>query len=197
MTTIHGARPGARRSGRGGFTLVELMVVVIILGLVSGVAVTSWVGMLPRQQFNTAIRNLSETLYETRSSAIARNREFRIRYDLKENTYKVRTPFLPGGGFATTEKDEDHVWIRQTDLKESGIDLLEITVDDVKYTDGEVEVYFLPLGGSAYHVVHLRQEISGDEHPREYTLELLPLTGEIRMHEGLFERQPADEGDFR
>jgi hypothetical protein len=32
---------------------------------------------------------------------------------------------------------------------------------------------------------------------REFTLELLPLTGEVRLHDGLFEREPVDEGDFR
>jgi hypothetical protein len=32
---------------------------------------------------------------------------------------------------------------------------------------------------------------------REFTLEVLPLTGEIRMHDGLFTRDPVDEGDFR
>lgn len=179
--------------GERAFTLVELMVVVIILGLIGGIAVTSWASMLPNQQFNSAVRNLSEVLYGTRSDAIARNREFRIQYDLDEDTYRVRTPFKPGGGFATTEEDADHLWSHETDLKENGIDLLQVTVDDQTYTDGKVEVYFLPLGGSAHHVVQLSQPLF----EREFTLEVLPLTGEIRMHDGLFERDPVDEGDFR
>lgn len=181
------------RHARAGFTLVELMVVIIVLGLIGGVAMTSWASMLPNQQFNTAIRNLSEVLYGTRSEAIARNREYRIQYDLDKDTYRVRTPFKPGGGFATTEEDADHLWSNETDLAESGIDLLEVTVDGQKYTDGKVEVYFLPLGGSAYHVVQLRQTMF----ERDFTLEVLPLTGEIRMHDGLFERDRAEEGNFR
>lgn len=176
-----------------GFTLVELMVVIVILGLIGGVAVTSWISLLPNQQFNSAVRNLSEVLYGTRSEAIARNREFRIRYDLDNDTYAVRTPFQPGGGFATSEEDEDHLWAHETDLEESGIDLLQITVDDKTYTDGRVEVWFLPFGGSSHHVIQLSQPLL----EREYTLEVLPLTGEIRMHDGLFDRPPVDEGDFR
>lgn len=178
---------------RAGFTLVELMVVVIVLGLIGGVAVTSWASMLPNQQFNSAIRELSEVLYGTRSEAIARNREYRIQYDLTKDTYRVRTPFKPGGGFATSEEEADHLWANETNLAESGIDLLQITVDGQTYTDGPVEVYFLPLGGSAHHVVQLRQTLF----ERDFTLEVLPLTGEIRMHDGLFEREPVDEGDFR
>lgn len=183
----------ARPSSSAGFTLVELMVVLIIIGLIGGVAVTSWATMMPNQQFNTAVRNLSEVLHETRSNAIARNREFRIRYDLDEETYAVRTPFAPGGGFATSEDDEDRIWIHETDLKESGIDLVRVVLDDHTYTDGKVEVYFQPLGASAYHVIELAQTVF----EREFTLEVLPLTGEIRMHDGFFEREPVDEGDFR
>jgi prepilin-type N-terminal cleavage/methylation domain-containing protein len=183
--------PHAARTA--GFTLVELMVVVIILGLIGGVAVTSWAAMLPNQQFNSAIRNLSEVLYGTRSDAIARNRQFLIRYDIDADTYAVRTPFKPGGGFATTEDDLDHLWTHETDLEENGIDILRVTVDDEEYVDGEVEVYFQPLGGTSHHVVQLRQTLF----ERDFTLEVLPLTGEIRMHDGIFERDAVDEGDFR
>lgn len=178
---------------RAGFTLVELMVVIVILGLVGGVAISSWASMLPQQEFNTAVRNLSEVLYETRSNAIAQNREYKILYDIENDTYRVRTPFLYGGGFATTEDDEDRLFIEQTDLGEKGIDLVQITIDDRKYTTGVVEVRFYPLGASSYHTIQLQQKLF----EREYTLELLPLTGEIRLHDGFFERTPVDGGNFK
>jgi prepilin-type N-terminal cleavage/methylation domain-containing protein len=179
---------------QAGFTLVELMVVVIILGLIGGVALTSWASLLPNQRFNTAVRNLSEVLYDSRSRAIAQNREYRIQYDLEEDVYRVRTPFtLEGGGFATTENDDERQWIRVTDLGEMGIDIVQVTIDDRKFQDGQVDVIFYPLGASSYHTIHLRQTLF----EREFTLELLPLTGEIRLHDGPFERDPVDEGDFR
>ncbi len=74
-----------------------------------------------------------------------------------------------------------------------GIDLTEITVDDQVITKGLCEVYFRPLGASSYHCVHLSQPLL----EREYTLESLPLTGEIRLHDGNYKRDPVDEGDFR
>ena len=186
-------QPHAPRPGSAGFTLVELMVVAVIIGLIGGVAVMSWISLLPNQQFNSAVRNLSEVLYGTRADAIARNREFRIYYDLDNETYRVRTPFKPGGGFSTTEEDEDHLWAHETDLKENGIDILQVEVDQQVFTDGRVEVDFLPLGAASHHTIQLRQTLF----ERDFTLEVLPLTGEIRMHDGLYERDTVDEGDFK
>ena len=172
--------------------MIELMVVVILLGLIGSIAVSSWVSMLPNQQFNSAVRNLSEVLYGTRSDAIARNREFRIYYDLDNDKYWVRTPFKPGGGFASSD-EEEHMLTHETDLAKSGIDVTQITIDDVAYQDGVVFVAFQPLGSSSHHTIVLHQT----QFERDFTLEQLPLTGDVRMTDGYFKRDPAQEGDFK
>ena len=76
------------------------MVVIIILGMASTVAVLSWQSMVPNQRFNSAVRELSDVLHSTRSEAIARSRKYEMHYDLDEEIYRVRTPFRPTGGFA-------------------------------------------------------------------------------------------------
>ncbi len=147
---------------------------------------------MPDQQLNTAIRNLSETLVDTRSKAIAFNHEFEIHYDIDEDRYWVRTPYRRfDGGFAVAE-DEERLFSHETNLADAGIDIQEIVIDDRPYRDGEVYVRFDPLGAASNHTILLEQTVF----ERPYTLEVLPLTGEIRFHDGEWHRDIADERDF-
>lgn len=183
----------ARKAGRprGGFSLVELLVVIAILGMVSGIAWVSWQALLPNQKLNSAVRQLSDVLYGTRAEAIARNREFRIYYDLDKETFVVRTPYSTEGGYAVAE-DEPHVWVDDSNLAEAGLEIESVTIDDRTYDDGTVFVRFDPLGASSYHVIVLRQPLFD----RAFTIEVLPITGEIRFHDGYHERDLAEERDF-
>ena len=190
---ITGLPPRGAARDTLGFSMVELMVVIVILGLMATGVTMSIQTVVPEQRFNTAIRNLAEHLADTRSKAIAYSREFRIYYNLDENWYQVQTPYRLDGGFAVSD-DEERRYIHYTDLAKVNIDLLEITIDDRDYFDGEVYVRFDPLGASSNHRIILQHEIAGNLH--EYTLEMLPLTGEIRFLEGIVKRPPVEERDF-
>ena len=52
--------------------------VIAILGMVSSAAWISWQALLPNQQLNSAVRELSDVLYGTRAEAIARKLEDRV-----------------------------------------------------------------------------------------------------------------------
>ena len=166
------------------------MVVVVILGLMTGIAAISWSSLIPGQRFNSAIRELSDVLHSTRSEAIARSRPFRIYYDIDNDSYRIRTPYKEGGGFALIE--DDMMFLDYTPLAGLDIDIVEVTLDDKEFDDGEVYVEFDPLGASSYHRIVLRHGIDG----REFTIEALSLTGDIRFHEGVFLREMATERDF-
>ena len=74
---MHTTQSTQHRKPTKGFTLVELMAVLMILGLVITVTAANWRKIVPRAQLNAAVRNLSNVLNGTRSEAIARNAEFR------------------------------------------------------------------------------------------------------------------------
>lgn len=179
------------RGSRRGFSLIELMTVIVILGMMGAIVMVSWEALFPKTKLHAAVRNLSEHLASARSEAISRNAVFEIHYQIDENRYWVRSPYRLGGGFAT-EEEESRAILNETDLEEAGLDIVQVTIDDQEYADGQVFVRFDPLGASSAHTVQLH-------HPSFdawFTLEVLPLTGEIRFHEGAFEREMPRDGEF-
>lgn len=176
-------------SHRAGFTIIEMMGIALILGLVAGMVMISWQAVLPRTRLNSDVRTLGSTLYGTRSDAIARNAEFRIFYDLDEERYWIQTPFKEGGGMALVE--EERMVMREERLSK-GIEFVEITIDGETYTDGQVFVRFTPMGATSDHRIVLYQK----EFDRYFTIEVLALTGLIRFHDGIVEREPPREGEM-
>lgn len=181
----------ARRSGaRAGFSLIEMLAVLVILGLMAGIVMVSWRAILPAEQLHSAVRALAGSLQSARSEAIARNGEYRIQYDLENGRYRLVTPFKSGGGLAAREEDKlAFPWT----VFPKGISFHQVTVDGVEYTKGLVYVRFDPLGSASGHTITLVQK-PDDAY---FTVDVQSLTGLIEYHEGIFVREPAREGDFQ
>jgi Tfp pilus assembly protein FimT len=179
---------------RAAFTLVELMVMVIILGMLASLTFVSWRAVLPSTELNSAVRELAGTLSEARSDAIARNAEFQIEYYFEETAehprgFRVITPFRVGGQGGLAHEDEERLARSWIELPES-VRFQAITVDGKTFTTGRVS--FDPLGAASDHTIVLVQP----EYENRYTIEVLALTGLIRFHDGVFQREPPQEDDF-
>jgi len=181
---------GPQDAGRAGFSMVEMLAVIVILGLIATVVTVNWRAILPRAELNASVRQIASTISGARSEAIARNAIYKIEYDLDRHRYRQNTPFRLGGGLAPTE--EERVAFDWIELPES-VRFHRIQIDGVEYTRGIVFVRFDPLGAASGHVITLVQ----NPFDTFYTLEVQALTGTIDYHEGNFERVPAEEGDFK
>ena len=184
---------GSRPSSSAGFSLVELLAVIIVLGMAATLIAVDWRAMLPRTQLNSTIRNIATTISGTRSDSIARNAEFGILYDIEGNRWRIISPFMPTGGLAP-EFSQRHAfeWMQC----EEGVEIESITLEGQQYTENPTEqglfVGFDPLGSSSGHTIVLTQPV----YENQYTIEVLGLTGLIRMHTGYFTREPAEEQNF-
>jgi prepilin-type N-terminal cleavage/methylation domain-containing protein len=58
---------------KAGFTLIENLVVVIILGIVTAIAVPSWLGLQQRQRLTNAVDMVMASLREAQQRSIERN----------------------------------------------------------------------------------------------------------------------------
>lgn len=183
--------PAQRRAARSrGYTLIELLVVIIILGMVATVVLVSWESIIPNQRLNSDVRALAARLYGARNDAIARNATFQIGYDIDKERYWIETPFAKdGGGFATI--DDEVLIVEETELGE-GVAIESITINGELYDGGKVWVPFDARGSSSHHLIVLHQELF----QRYFTIEVIGLTGLIKFHDGIYEREPVTEADF-
>lgn len=80
-----------RRSSRSGFTLLEVVVVLILMGVAAAVILPSFVGGLKGLELETAGRDLIVQMKHARSEAIAKQKVFRI--ILRANSYQFTNDF--------------------------------------------------------------------------------------------------------
>jgi type II secretion system protein H len=177
------------RSVTRGFTLVEMLAVIVILALIATMVTVNWQAMVPKADLHSAVRTLASTLQTAHSEAISRNAVYRIEYDLDKHRYRLNTPFKLGGGAASRE--EDRQTLPWTNLPET-VRFNRIQIDGVDYARGMVYVRFDPLGAASGHVLTLVQK----PYDNYYTIEVQSLTGLIDYHEGQFMRLPPKESDF-
>jgi type II secretory pathway pseudopilin PulG len=71
----------ASRKGEGGFTIIELLVIVIMLGILSAIAAPSWVAFINRQRVRTVNDRVLQTLRSAQSEAKRSKRDIIITFN--------------------------------------------------------------------------------------------------------------------
>ncbi len=84
-----GYQHGRPKVGTDGFTLLELVIVIVLITLVIGIATIFFANTLSTSKFNTTIRDISSTIRDARSLAQIHGEQKAITIDLDSKTYWV------------------------------------------------------------------------------------------------------------
>ena len=91
-----------------GFTMIELVVVLLIIGIIAGLATPSLANFFSRNQIDAALSELLGAIKETQNQAMRQGRVCQLDIDTSTNTLTANPP----GCSLTTRTLDDDITIR-------------------------------------------------------------------------------------
>jgi prepilin-type N-terminal cleavage/methylation domain-containing protein len=175
-----------RGSRQGGFTLVELVVVILLVGIMTGVAVTRLDYLVPKYRLRAGAREAAAILKQGRARAVASGKDVWFEADLSKGAYGllVAFPVLDDQGKAVEGRPLEYGPVFQRTLPE-GVQFADVIFSEKeRVTSGRARVRLSPLGSSQHLVVNLRNSDGKD-----LSFRLNGFTGAVTFQDG---RREAD-----
>mgnify|MGYP001306440393 CR=1 FL=1 len=186
-----------RRLPSRGFTFIEMMVVVAILGLLSALVVVNLDGVTAHSQLSRSARDLGNKLQFLRDVAVVQSREMGLEIDIEHQRWReVDRP--SAAEFPDPDEREDETFYGSWYEMPDGVSLEEVAFGrhDAE-VDSRFELSFNERGElfPSGFVAYLTHEKLGPE--RGLSVEVSGLTGAVDYRDGHVEAEEVrDENDF-
>ena len=179
-------RRGNPPPAAAGFTLVELTLVILVIGIVGALVLPRFGGLLDRQQARRTVNVLRGMVRQLHAKAALTKRVYRLTFDL--DGQRVTVCYLqslpaaaPGDTACVAESSREmrgYVMPRAVRL----LDVVSFSGEKIR--EGTAVTHFHPTGLAEPSVVHL--QTAGEAH---ITLFIEPLAGRVKVVRGYAERE--------
>ncbi|MFH1423004.1 MAG: prepilin-type N-terminal cleavage/methylation domain-containing protein [Planctomycetota bacterium] len=141
-----------------GFTLMELIAVIVIVALMFGLLVPNLDRMSPKYSIRAVARRIASTIEEVRSQAALESKTFSIVYNLDNQEYWILLPqLLDETGNPIDEEREILGGKAEKPLK--GVKITSVILpnnEEIQY--GQVTIDVTPYGNTGSHIIYLENE---------------------------------------
>ena len=172
------------KSKDAGFTLLELMIAVAIIGVLSGLAIYGFQNLLPKMRLNSAARQLQGDIQKCKAAAVKNNTTCLMDLESGSNAGNA-------GNYTACFSDSSNCAPTDTTVLTGNLntnDYIDVWLDDADFS-GDSEVAFNSRGlpesnGTATNgTVNLRAIIG--ENVEEFRSISVSMTGNTRMQKGV------------
>jgi len=161
-----------RLSSQSGFTLIELMLVVMLLGLMASLSLPLISGFEPNR-LDASARRLAGTVKYLYNEAAMTGLEHRLTFEIAENSYHA-------GNVNRSGELQPLQGVAAKKNLSSGVKFVSIYQPQRgEQKDGEITTALLPGGWMEETIIHLE-----DDNQMKLTLRVVPLTGLTEIYEG-------------
>lgn len=154
-----------RRRNQSGFTLIEMLTVIAIVGIMLSVGITALRYMLPSSYLNTTGRRLASFIEDARDEAVISGRTVYVDWDLGDGKQRqsFRSLFQPDPDDEVDEDEmdfEESARLMLTDwtLLDREVRIRKLFIgDEEEVEDGQYRIEIYPDGSMQNYILQLWQ----------------------------------------